>query len=188
MDADRLSGERRILQFTPPGSPCSIILGTRLTSSAPGSAQFLHLVVSDIQLAREQLIQRGIDASEVFHDARGGYNRFDADARAIGLDPQIRSYASYLTFSDPDGNGWVLQEVTVRLPGRIDSGITAFASVADLVSALRRAAVAHGEHLGSESRSNPSLSARSITCACFGCERKHVVRIVLSRQDLVGSA
>jgi catechol 2,3-dioxygenase-like lactoylglutathione lyase family enzyme len=146
VDADRLSGERRILQFTPPGSQCSIIFGTRMTPSAPGSAQLPHLVVSDIQVAREQLIQRGIDASEVFHDARGGYNRFDVDARASGLGPQRRSYASYLTFSDPDGNGWLLQEVTARLPGRIESGVTTFASVADLASALRRAEVAHGEH------------------------------------------
>lgn len=103
-------------------------------------------MVSDIQAARERLIQRGIDASEVFHDARGGYNRFDADARASGPDPQRRSYASYVTFSDPDGNGWVLQEITTRLQGRIDSGLTTCASVTDLVGALRRAAVAHGEH------------------------------------------
>ncbi len=145
-DADRQVGEHRILQFTPPGSACSIIFGTHLTPADPGSAQFLHLVVADIEAAREQLIQRGIEASEVFHDARGGYNRFDADARASGRDPQHRSYASYLTFSDPDGNGWVLQEITTRLAGRIDSGVTAFTSVADLIGALRRAAAAHGEH------------------------------------------
>jgi catechol 2,3-dioxygenase-like lactoylglutathione lyase family enzyme len=146
LDADRQAGDRRIIQFTPPGSPCSIIFGTRLTPAAPGSAQFLHLVVSDIQAAREQLVQRGIEPSEVFHDARGGYNRFDADARASGPDPQRRSYASYVTFNDPDGNGWVLQEITARLRGRIDVGVTTFASVTDLVGALRRAAAAHGEH------------------------------------------
>ncbi|HUM10543.1 MAG TPA: VOC family protein [Myxococcaceae bacterium] len=146
VDADRTSGDRRLLQFTPPGSPCSIIFGTRLTPSPPGTAQFLHLVVSDIVAAREELIRNGVEASEVFHDAAGGYNRFDRAARASGPDPQRRTYASFVTFSDPDGNGWVLQEITTRLPGRIDSNATTFASAADLANAMRRAAAAHGEH------------------------------------------
>jgi catechol 2,3-dioxygenase-like lactoylglutathione lyase family enzyme len=145
-DADRVAGTRRIMQFTPPGSGCSILFGTNLTPAAPGSAQFLHLVVSDIQAAHEELIRNGIDASEVFHDARGGFNRFDADARASGPDPQHRSYASYLTFNDPDGNGWVLQEITTRLPGRVDSNEAKFTSVPDLASALRRTETAHGQH------------------------------------------
>ena len=144
-DADIAKGDRRILQFTPPGSPCSIIFGTGTTPSAPGTARFLHLVVSDIEAARDELIGKGVDASEVFHDAGGGYNRFDPAVRASGPDPQRRTYASFVTFSDPDGNGWVLQEITTRLPGRV-AGDTTYASVNDLVQALRRAATAHGEH------------------------------------------
>jgi catechol 2,3-dioxygenase-like lactoylglutathione lyase family enzyme len=145
-DADIANGDRRVLQFTPPGSPCSIIFGTSVTLSAPGTAQFLHLVVSDIEAARDELIGKGVDASEVFHDAGGGYNRFDPDARASGPDPGRRSYASFVTFSDPDGNGWLLQEITTRFPGRIDSNATTFASATDLAGAMRRASVAHGEH------------------------------------------
>ena len=145
-DADIVNGESRLLQFTPPGSPCSIIFGTGVTQSAPGTAQFLHLVVSDIEAAREALVANGADASEVYHDAAGGYNRFDPAARASGPDPQRRSYASFVTFSDPDGNLWVLQEITTRLAGRIDSHAPAFSSAADLAGALRRASAAHGEH------------------------------------------
>ncbi|RRN63996.1 VOC family protein [Caulobacter sp. 602-1] len=136
----------RILQFTPPGSPASILIGTGLTPSAPGTAQFLHLIVTDIEAARAELVSKGVQASAVFHDAAGGYNRFDPAARAEGPDPQRRSYASFVTFDDPDGNGWVLQEITSRFPGRIDPGVTSFSSVADLAEALRRAAAAHGEH------------------------------------------
>ncbi len=146
VDADIANGGSRILQFTPPGSPCSIIFGTNLTPAAPGSSQFLHLIVSDIVAARGELVQKGIDASEVFHDSSGGYNRFDPRARANGPDPERRSYASFVTFNDPDGNGWVMQEITRRFPGRIDSHATTYASVADLAGALRRAAAAHGMH------------------------------------------
>jgi catechol 2,3-dioxygenase-like lactoylglutathione lyase family enzyme len=146
VDADIVKGDLRILQFTPPGSPCSIIFGTGLTPSPPGSAQFLHLIVSDIEAARADLIARDVDASEVFHDASGGTNRFDPNVRASGPDPARRSYASFVIFSDPDGNGWLLQEITKRLPGRIDSNTTTFASPTDLASAMRRASVAHGEH------------------------------------------
>jgi catechol 2,3-dioxygenase-like lactoylglutathione lyase family enzyme len=145
-DADLAKGGSRLLQFTPPGSPCSTIFGTGVTPSPPGTAQFLHLVVSDIEAARAELIRSGVDASEVFHDAAGGYNHFDPKARASGPDPQRRSYASFVTFRDPDGNGWVLQEITARFPGRIDSKATTFASASDLASAMRRAAAAHGEH------------------------------------------
>jgi catechol 2,3-dioxygenase-like lactoylglutathione lyase family enzyme len=145
-DADIATGESRLLQFTPPGSPCSIIFGTGVTSSPPGTAQFLHLVVSDIEAARQELVGKGVDASEVFHDAGGGYNRFDPAVRASGPDPERRTYASFATFSDPDGNLWVLQEITARLAGRIDSDETAYVSVPDLAGAMRRASVAHGEH------------------------------------------
>jgi catechol 2,3-dioxygenase-like lactoylglutathione lyase family enzyme len=145
-DADIVNGDSRLLQLTPPGSPCSIIFGTGITPSAPGSTQFLHLVVSDIEAARDDLLAGGADPSEVYHDARGGYDRFDPNARASGPDPERRSYASFVTFNDPDGNGWVLQEITTRFAGRIDSDETAFASVSDLASAMRRASIAHGEH------------------------------------------
>ena len=118
-DADIANGDSRLLQFTTPGSPCSIIFGTGVTPSAPGTAQFLHLVVSDIEAARDELIGNGVDASEVFHDAGGGYNRFDPNVRASGPDPERRSYASFVTFNDPDGNGWVLQEITSRFAGRM---------------------------------------------------------------------
>ncbi|MFZ0268882.1 VOC family protein [Caulobacter sp.] len=147
VDADiTTDGGGRILQFTPPGSPASILIGTGLTPSAPGSAQFLHLIVSDIEAARVELLAKGAAPSEVFHDASGGYNRFAPALRAYGPDPDRRSYASFVTFSDPDGNGWVLQEITTRFPGRIDAGVTRFGSVAELAAALRRAADAHGEH------------------------------------------
>ena len=145
-DADTVTGDRRVLQFTPLGSPCSIIFATGVNPSAFGPAKFLHLVVSDIEAAREELIKKGVEASEIFHDVAGGYNPFEIEARASGPDPTRRSYLSFVTFSDPEGNGWLLQEVTSRLPGRIDSNATSFASAPDLASALRRAAAAHGEH------------------------------------------
>ena len=146
VDLDFASGAGRLLQLTPPGSACSIIFGTGVTPSAPGTAQFLHLVVSDIEAARRELAANGADPSEVYHDATGGFNRFDPKVRASGPDPQRRSYASFLTFNDPDGNGWVLQEITSRLPGRIDEQETEYASVNDLAEAMRRASLAHGEH------------------------------------------
>ena len=145
-DADTGKGDERRLQFTPPGSACSIMIRKGVGPAVPGTTQFLHLVVSDIVAAREELVRKSIDASEVFHDAAGGFNRFDRNARASGPDPQRRSYASFVTFNDPDGNGFVLQEITTRLPGRIDSKATSYSSVADLADAMRRAEKAHGEH------------------------------------------
>ena len=145
-DADNVNGDSRRLQFTPPGSSCSIIFGTGTTPSAPGTAQFLHLVVSDIETAREELLGKGVEVSEVFHDAGGGYNRFDPAVRVSGTDPARRTYASFLTFTDPDGNLWLLQEITTRFPGRIDADATAYATVSELAKAMRRASVAHGEH------------------------------------------
>jgi catechol 2,3-dioxygenase-like lactoylglutathione lyase family enzyme len=144
LDADFSKGDDRVVQFTPPGSQCSVHFGRNLTSVAPGSAQSLWLIVSDIQAARDELAGRGIEVSEVFHYA--GWNRVDPDARLSGPAPDRRSYASFVSFSDPDGNGWLLQEITTRLPGRVDAAETAFASTADLASALRRAEAAHGEH------------------------------------------
>ena len=144
LDADFSKGDDRAVQFTPPGSQCSVHFGRNLTSVAPGSAQSLWLIVSDLQAARDELMRRGVEVSEVFHFA--GWNRVDPDARVSGPAPGRSSYASFVSFSDPDGNGWLLQEITTRLPGRIDAPETAFASTADLESALRRAAAAHGEH------------------------------------------
>jgi catechol 2,3-dioxygenase-like lactoylglutathione lyase family enzyme len=140
LDADFLVGDSfRVVQFTPPGSPASFHFGTGITQAAPGSASGNYLVVSDIEAARAELVGRGAEVSEIFHRAGPG------QPAVGGRDPQGRSYVSFATFKDPDGNGWLLQEVTTRLPGRVD-GDTAFATVAELAAALRRAAAAHGEH------------------------------------------
>jgi catechol 2,3-dioxygenase-like lactoylglutathione lyase family enzyme len=146
VDVDVVNPGARVLHLTPPGSACSIMFGTGLTPSAPGSAQFLHLVVSDIEAAHAALAAKGVDVSEVFHDPSGNFNRFDPSARASGPDPERGTYASFAAFSDPDGNGWVLQEVTTRFPGRIDAAGTTFASEKDLADAMRRAETAHVEH------------------------------------------
>ena len=145
LDADLGNDDFRIVQLTPPGSACCIQFGTGLTSAPPGTAQGL-LVVSDIEAAHDELIGDGVDASGVFHDGSGGFNRFAHDVRASGPDPQRRTYASFAEFSDPDGNDWQLQEITNRLPGRVDPSTAAYTSVADLAGALRRAEAAHGEH------------------------------------------
>ncbi|HET6676816.1 MAG TPA: VOC family protein [Nitrospira sp.] len=152
LDADFDNGKDfRVIQFTPPGSGCSVIFGKSVTAAAPGSAQGLYLIVSDIEAAREELLGRGIEISEVFHDAGGVYAGTDepylfGKLRARGPDPEHRSYRSFASFHDPDGNGWLFQEITTRLPGRIDSTMTTFASANDLASAFRRAEAAHGEH------------------------------------------
>jgi catechol 2,3-dioxygenase-like lactoylglutathione lyase family enzyme len=152
LDADYDNGsDYRVTQFTPPGSGCSVIFGKNVTAATPGSAQGLYLIVSDIAAAREELVALGVDVTEVFHDAAGVYAGPDQPylfgrRRVSGADPEHRSYRSFASFSDPDGNGWLLQEITARLPGRIDSAATSFSSVADLASALRRAEAAHGEH------------------------------------------
>ena len=138
----------RIVQFTPPGSGSSIQFGAKVTSAAPGSAQGLYLIVSDIEAARGELTACGAQVSEVFHAGTPGA-QFQPDGtsgRAGGPAPDHASYGSFATFSDPDGNGWLLQEVTARLPGRIDAAETAFASTTDLANAMRRASAAHGEH------------------------------------------
>jgi len=138
----------RVVQFTPPGSGGSVQFGAKITSAAPGSAQGLYLIVSDIETARKELVSRGIEVSEVFHNAVPGaqFRIVGPSGRIDGPAEDHLSYRSYATFNDPDGNTWILQEVTTRLPGRIDTGITAFTSANDLSSALRRAAAAHGQH------------------------------------------
>ncbi|PZM14901.1 VOC family protein [Rhizobium tubonense] len=147
LDAD-VSGKDgfRVVQVTPPGSPCSVIFGSNVTSAAPGSAQGLHLIVSDIEMAHEALASRGAEMSGVFHDAGGVFHHMATDQRLPGPHPSRSSYDSFASFSDPDGNGWLFQEVTTRLPGRIDAKGAAFTSESDLAEALQRAAAAHGEH------------------------------------------
>ena len=151
LDADYAhENDFRVIQFTPPGSGCSVIFGKNITAAAPGSAQGLYLIVSDLDAARRGLLDRGIEVSEVFHN-EGMYAGTDEPylfgrVRLSGPDAEHRSYRSFASFKDPDGNGWLFQELTTRLPGRIDSAATTFASTSDLANAMRRAAKAHGEH------------------------------------------
>jgi catechol 2,3-dioxygenase-like lactoylglutathione lyase family enzyme len=147
LDADRAAGDNfRLVQFTPPGSGSSIQFGINLTSAAPGSAQAIHLAVSDIEAARSELIAHGVDASQVFHCDSGTACRFSGiGARVAGPHPERLSYYSYVSFSDPDGNGWLLQEVTKRLAGRV-AGNTTYASSHDLAQAMIRARKAHEQH------------------------------------------
>ncbi|HUA98467.1 MAG TPA: VOC family protein [Terracidiphilus sp.] len=152
LDADYDNGKDfRVIQFTPPGSECSVIFGRNVTAAAPGSAQGLYLIVSDIEAARKELLRHGVEVSEVFHGAGDVYAGPDEPylsgrIRVNGPDPERRSYRSFASFRDPDGNGWLFQEITTRLPGRIDSTVTTFASANDLASGFRRAEAAHGEH------------------------------------------
>jgi len=151
LDADFASGDEfRVMQFTPPGSACSIIFGRNVTAAAPGSARGLYLIVSDIAAACDELKRRGVDVSEIFHGESGVYVGSDepylfGSRRVSGPDPAHGSYRSFASFHDPDGNGWLLQEITTRLPGRV-AGDTTYASAKDLAQALRRAAAAHGQH------------------------------------------
>jgi len=151
LDADFAAGDDfRVIQFTPPGSGCSVIFGKNVTAATPGSAQGLYLIVSNIEAARDELLGRGVKIGEVFH-AAGVHAGTDEPyllgrKRVSGPDPDRGSYRSFASFSDPDGNGWLFQEITTRLPGRIDPAATSFGSASDLASALRRAAAAHGEH------------------------------------------
>ena len=153
LDIDFAAGDDdfRVLQFTPPGSGCSVIFGKNVTAAPPGSAQGLYLIVSDIEAAHAELLSRGVPIGEIFHGAAVGYGGTDEPylfgrIRVAGPDTARRSYRTFASFSDPDGNGWLLQEITNRVPGRIDSGVTSFTSAADLAAALRRAGAAHGEH------------------------------------------
>jgi catechol 2,3-dioxygenase-like lactoylglutathione lyase family enzyme len=158
LDADRAAGEEfRLIQFTPPGSGCSIQFGMNLTSAPPGSARGLYLIVSDVEAVRDGLLAQGVEVSEVFHEGAPGarFHPAGADDRVSGPAPDHRSYGSYASFNDPDGNGWLLQEVTARLPGRVDPAATSFASASDLSEALRRASAAHGEHEARIGREDP---------------------------------
>ena len=151
LDADFAQGDDwRAIQFTPPGSGCSVIFGKNVTKAAPGSSQGLYLIVSDIVAARNELARRGVEVSEVFHgsNVRTGTDEpyLFGRVRIGGPEPAHASYSSFASFRDPDGNGWLLQEVTARLPGRIASTTTNYASANDLASAMRRAEAAHGEH------------------------------------------
>jgi catechol 2,3-dioxygenase-like lactoylglutathione lyase family enzyme len=137
----------RVVQFTPPGSGASVQFGSRITSAPPGSGLGLYLIVSDIQAAHDELAGLGVEISDVFHPGAPGaqFSPGSAD-RVSGLAPDHATYGSFATFSDPDGNEWLVQEVTERVAGRVDAAETAFASAADLANAMRRASVAHGEH------------------------------------------
>ncbi|RSL17089.1 hypothetical protein EDE15_2617 [Edaphobacter aggregans] len=178
LDADYATDNFRVVQFTPPGSGCSVIFGKNVTAAAPGSAQGLYLIVSDLTAARDELLGRGVKVSEMFHN-EGVYVGPDdpylfGRVRVSGPDPEHRSYRSFASFSDPDGNGWLFQEITARLPGRIDSAATTFASVNDLASALRRAEAAHGEHekrMGGQRDENwPAWYAEYMMCEQSGKE------------------
>jgi catechol 2,3-dioxygenase-like lactoylglutathione lyase family enzyme len=146
LDVDIAKDEQfRVVHFTPSGSQCSVLFGKGVTDEKPGSVQGLHLIVSDIEAARSALVERGVNVSEIFHDSGGVFHRAGVVGRVSGPHPLRKSYGSFAAFTDPDGNRWVFQEVTARLPGRVEHG-TSFASAVDLANALRRAAAAHGEH------------------------------------------
>jgi len=146
VDADFADGHGfRIVQLTPPGSQCSVQFGAGMTTTSPGSSRDQYLVVPDIEAVRKELVARGVEVSEVFHEGSLG-GRFHAEGRVGGPASDHATYGSFASFSDPDGNSWLLQEITRRLPGRVDAATTTFASTSDLAGALRRAAAAHGEH------------------------------------------
>jgi len=161
LDADYDNGKDfRVIQFTPPGSGCSVIFGKNVTGAVPGSVQGLYLIVSDIEAARAELLAQGVEVSEIFHDAGGVYTGPDQPylfgrMRVSGRDPEHRSYRSFVSFSDPDGNGWLLQEITTRLPGRV-AGDTTYSSAGDLSQALQRAAAAHGQHEARTGQADPN--------------------------------
>jgi catechol 2,3-dioxygenase-like lactoylglutathione lyase family enzyme len=161
LDADYDNGsDFRVIQFTPTGSGCSIIFGKNVTAAVPGSAQGLYLIVSDVAAARDELLGRGVKVSEVFHDAAGVYAGPDEPylfgrLRVSGPDPDHRSYRSFASFHDPDGNGWLFQEITTRLPGRV-TAYTTYPSASELSQALRRAAAAHGQHEARIGQADPN--------------------------------
>ena len=161
LDADYDNGsDFSVIQFTPTGSGCSVIFGKNVTAAAPGSAQGLYLIVSDVAAARDELLGRGVKVSEVFHDAGGVYAGPDEPylfgrLRVSGPDPDHRSYRSFASFHDPDGNGWLFQEITARLPGRVTADTT-YPSASELSQALRRAAAAHGQHEARTGQADPT--------------------------------
>ncbi len=154
-DADFASGDDfRVVQLTPPGSEASVIFGTGITAAAPGSVEDLQLTVADIDRARAELVAGGVDPSEVFHDAGGVFHHAGDQARVSGPAPGHADYGSFVSFRDPDGNGWLLQEIRVRLPGRAGAS-TRYDDAHDLAKALRRAAAAHGEHEARTGQEDP---------------------------------
>jgi catechol 2,3-dioxygenase-like lactoylglutathione lyase family enzyme len=165
----------RVVQFTPPGSGCSVQFGTQITTAAPGSAQGLYLIVSDVKAACAQLTARGAQVGDVFHPGSPGaqFEPGAGDGRASGPAPDGQSYSSFATFKDPDGNTWLLQEITTRLPGRVDAATTSYSSVADLSAAMRAASVAHGEHekrIGQADENWPDWYAAYMVAAQAGTE------------------
>jgi catechol 2,3-dioxygenase-like lactoylglutathione lyase family enzyme len=154
-----------VVQFTPPGSACSVQFGPDRTSAAPGSAQRTYLIVADIEAARDQLVAAGVEVSEVFH--------LGPDGPVSGPDPEHGSYRSFVSFSDPDGNSWLFQEITTRLPGRVDAAATSFGSASDLADAMRRASIAHGEHekrIGAADENWPAWYAEYMVAEQAGTE------------------
>jgi catechol 2,3-dioxygenase-like lactoylglutathione lyase family enzyme len=163
LDIDYTAGDDfRVIQFTPPGSGCSIIFGKNVTTAAPGSAKGLHLIVSDIQAARDEVLRRGIGISEPFHDAGGIFHHASAEGLVSGPNPQRKSYASYASFSDPDGNGWVFQEITARLTGHIEAGDTSFTTELTIVVRRAEAAKRHGDGPGDRVDSVPLNSLGAV--------------------------
>ncbi|NNC10303.1 glyoxalase [Planctomonas sp. JC2975] len=145
LDVDlAVADDYRVIEFTPPASPTSIIFGVGVTDAEPGSSRGLMIVVDDIEATRADLLARGVEVSEIFHDATGVFHHAGTTARVPGLAPNRGSYGSFLSFEDPDGNQWFVQEVTTRIPGRIAR--TSYDTPQELAVALRRAAAAHGEH------------------------------------------
>jgi catechol 2,3-dioxygenase-like lactoylglutathione lyase family enzyme len=155
-----------VAQFTPPGSACSVQFGANLTSAAPGSVKRTYLVVSDIDAALAELAAAGIKVDNVFH--------FGPDFKPVpGVDPEHRSYSSRAEFSDPDGNTWMFQEITTRLPGRVDAADTSYSSANDLANAMRRASIAHGEHekrIGEADANWPDWYASYMVAEAHGAE------------------
>src|SRR5947207_6342427 len=172
LDIDIVTENFRGIQFTPPRSEASIIFGKGVTSARSGSAD-LVLAVDNVDTACDDLIGRGVNVSEVFHYAGGPFNNAVENPRVAGRDPEGRSYFSFASFEDPDGNRWLVQEITTRLPGRIDSAATTFNSVSNLSSALRRAEAAHGEHekrTGQRDTNWPDWYARYMVAEQAGTE------------------
>ncbi|WP_426609847.1 heme-binding protein [Bradyrhizobium sp. McL0616] len=158
LDIDYISDDYRVIQFTPPGSGCSVIFGKNVTTALPGSVQGLHLIVSDIESARNELDRRGIAVSDPFHDTAGIFHHARSGGLAAGPNPQRKSYASYASFSDPDGNGWVFQEITARLTGHIEDGDESFTP--ELTNVVRRAEAAqHGRDRVGEDVSGLTLNS-----------------------------
>jgi catechol 2,3-dioxygenase-like lactoylglutathione lyase family enzyme len=175
LDADVSAGDLRLIQFTPPGSGCSVQFGAKLTAAAPGSGQDVYLVVSDLKATRNELMARGVKIGDIFHEGVPGARFLETD-HLDGPPADRSSYGSFARFTDPDGNGWLLQEVTTRLPGRVDQTTTSYESAHDLTSALRRAAAAHGEHEATTSQEDanwPEWYADFMVSERAGAELPH---------------